>query len=687
MVKTSLKMTTLASLFAGALFSVQALALSPVISEEEIPVLSQEAQHKVASKRITNLFTRSHYRKFAMDQAFSGEIFDRYLEQLDFNKSIFTQADVDRFRKVRTEFGAHIAKGEMQDAYTIYQAALDKRYQRFSYALKLLETPFDFTKAGDKYYFDREDSPWAANEAQLDELWRQRVKNDALNLKMTGKEWPEIKEILGKRYNNALKRLSQTHSEDVFQNVMGAFAYTIEPHTSYLSPRNADRFQTEMNLSLEGIGAVLQVEDDYTTIRSLVPGGPADKSGGVKPEDRIISVGQEGEKPVDVIGWRLDDVVDLIKGPKGTKVTLEILPKKGGNNAKPKKVVIVRDKVKLEDRAVKSEVYVPEQGPNQGRRIGVIEIPSFYVNISQDVSKELEKLEQENVEAILIDLRNNGGGSLSEATLLTGLFISQGPVVQIRDQRGRININRDSDGRISYDGPLTVLVNRYSASASEIFAAAMQDYGRAMVIGEPTFGKGTVQQHRSLGKSYDLFDKPMGHVQYTIARFYRINGGSTQIKGVTPDIEFPSFFQPGEYGESQEDNALPWDSVPKANYQSLDLVPQSMVTTLSANYAKRIQTNPEFGYLAEDIDTYRAEKDKGYVSLVLAERKAKEQSEDDLALKRINERRARLGEAPIQSLDDEPEREGDDQDNDYLLAESANITLDMVDWTRLAKQK
>ncbi|SDJ70783.1 carboxyl-terminal processing protease [Ferrimonas sediminum] len=692
MVKTSPKMTRLATWFAGALFSVQALALSPVITQDEIPVLAQEAQHKVASKRVTNLFSRSHYRKFAMDTEFSQQIFDRYLEQLDFNKSIFTQSEVDGFNRYRDGFAAAIQKGDMKDAYSIYQVALEKRYNRFSYALSLLDKPFDFDQAGDKYYFDREDAQWARSESDLDELWRQRVKNDALNLKLTGKEWSEIKEMLGKRYNNALKRLSQTHSEDVFQNVMGAFAYSIEPHTSYLSPRNADRFQTEMNLSLEGIGAVLQVRDDYTTIRSLVPGGPADSNGGLKPEDRITGVGQEGEEIVDVIGWRLDDVVELIKGPKGSKVTLEILPKKGGSNAKPKTVVIVRDKVKLEDRAVKSEVYVPSDGPYQGRRLGVIEIPSFYVNISQDVAKELEKLEAENVEAISIDLRNNGGGSLSEATLLTGLFISQGPVVQIRDQRGRININRDGDGRISYSGPMTVLVNRYSASASEIFAAAMQDYGRGMVIGEPTFGKGTVQQHRSLSKAYDLFEKPMGHVQYTIARFYRINGGSTQLKGVTPDIEYPSFFEPGEYGESQEDNALPWDSVPKAHYDTVNEVPKTMVSTLTANYLKRTDSNPEFGYLKEDISEYRAEKDKGYVSLVKSEREAKREADDATELKRTNERRKRQGLEPLKQLedagdDDEMAMDDSAEDNDYLLAESANITFDMVDWSRLAKQK
>lgn len=701
MVRTSNARTKLAIWIAGALFSAQALALSPVISKEELPTLSQEAQHKVASKRVTNLFTRSHYRKFSMDVELSQQIFDRYLKQLDFNKSLFIQEEVDKFSELRDHFADMIRKGDMTKAYEIYEKAMDKRYDRFTYALDLLEKPFDFEKAGDKYYFDREDAPWATSEAQLDELWRQRIKHDALNLKLTGKSNDEIKEVLGKRYNNALKRLSQTHSEDVFQSIMGAYAYTIEPHTSYLSPRNADRFQQEMNLSLEGIGAVLMIEDDYTTIRSLVPGGPADNNGGLKPEDRIIGVGQDEDKVVDVIGWRLDDVVELIKGPKGTVVTLEILPKKGGSNAKPKQIKIVRDKVKLEDRAAKSKVVEPETGPYKGRRLGVIEIPSFYMNLSQDVAKELAALEEQNVEAVTIDLRNNGGGSLTEATLLTGLFIPQGPVVQIRDQRGSINVNRDSDGQVTYSGPLSVIVNRYSASASEIFAAALQDYGRAIVLGEQTFGKGTVQQHRSLQKAYDLFEKPMGHVQYTIARFYRINGGSTQIKGVMPDINFPSFVEAGEYGESQEENALPWDTVPKTQYEQFGQVPANMVASLTKRYQDRIKSNDEFNYLLEDIAEYRVEKDKGYVSLVESERIAERDEDDALELKRTNERRALKGEKPLASLDEEEESatdvadsqadgeasDSEEEDNDFLLSEAASITFDMVDWNRLAKQQ
>ncbi len=674
---------TLSALVAGVLLSTQAWAVAPDIQASELPVLAQEAQHRVASKRVADLFTRSHYRKFDMDKAFSSDVFDRYLQQLDYNRSLFLAGDIARFDGARSRFASEVAAGDLELAYEMNQLAMKRRYERLVYALSLLDTPISFDVADDKYYFDREEAPWAKTTAELDEIWRQRVKYDALNLALTGKEWPEIKDILQKRYNNAIKRLSQTNSEDVFQSVMNAYAYTIEPHTSYLSPRNADRFQTEMNLSLEGIGAVLQMTDDYTVVRSLVTGGPADRQGELAPNDKIIGVGQEGKPVVDVIGWRLDDVVDLIKGPKDSKVTLQVLPAKGGSNARAKEIVIVRDKVRLEDRAVKSEVLKVEQGNGDARRIGVIEIPSFYMNISQDVAKELIKLDGEDVEGIVIDLRGNGGGALSEASLLTGLFIRQGPVVQIRDQRGRISVNGDNDGQITYDGPLTVLVDRYSASASEIFAAAMQDYGRALIVGEQTFGKGTVQQHRGLSRIYDLYDKPMGNVTYTIAKFYRINGGSTQLEGVKPDLLFPSFVEHGEYGESQEKNPLPWDSIPSARYGQIADLPQEMLTQLEQRHQSRMKDELEFQLLEQDIARYRKDKDKGWISLVKAEREAESAADDQRELDRINARLQAMGEAPIEDLAAAEEMEAPD----FLLDEAGAITLDMIDWTRIAKNK
>lgn len=678
--RKSIFCASLTSLFIG--FS--AWAISPTIQINELPSLHQEPQHKVASKRITGLYTRSHYHRFSLDDNFSQQIFNRYLQQLDFRRNVLTQADIKRFTPYEKQFDNMLNSGDLEPAYKIYDLVQKRRYERFKYALSLLDKKMNFNQVGDRYVYDRKNAAWPKNEAELNELWRQRVKYDALNLKLTGKTWPEIVKILSKRYNNAIKRLSQTHSEDVFQSVMNAFSRSVEPHTSYLSPRNAERFQMEMNLSLEGIGAVLQMVDDYTVIKSLVAGGPAAKSEKLSPEDKIVGVGQQGKEIVDVIGWRLDDVVELIKGPKGSKVRLQILPKKGGSNAKPYELTIVRDKIRLEDRAATSKVISLPLDHEIKHNVGVIQIPSFYMNLSQDVSNELNNLKKKNVEGIIIDLRGNGGGALTEATLLTGLFIDMGPVVQIRDASGRISQNRDTDGKTTYDGPLTILVDRYSASASEIFAAALQDYGRALVVGESTFGKGTVQQHKSLGRIYDMYDKPIGHVQYTIAKFYRINGGSTQLKGVTPDVALPSALSPGEYGEAEEDNALPWDKVKVAKYTSLSEISPQLVTYLKRSHQQRINNDPEFVYIFADIAELKKDLHEKSVSLVEKERIASRNEEEAKLLSRTNERRKLHGLKPVNSLDD-INKKNELALPDPFLNETAYITLDMVNAQKLAK--
>ncbi|WP_299002939.1 carboxy terminal-processing peptidase [uncultured Shewanella sp.] len=668
----------LVSIFLG--FSVW--AVSPSIPFSELPALKQEPQHKVASKRVTDLFSRSHYRRFVLDDAFSEQVFDTYLKQLDYRRNVLLQSDVDGFQKYAKQFDTMLETGDLKPAYDMFQLTEKRRYERFAYALSLLDKKMNFDLAGDKYQFDREDAPWPKTEAELNELWRERVKYDALNLKLAGKSWDEIVTILTKRYNNAIKRLSQTNSEDVFQAVMNAFARTVEPHTSYLSPRNAERFQMEMNLSLEGIGAVLQMDNDYTVIKSLVAGGPAASSDKLAPEDKIVGVAQDGKEMVDVIGWRLDDVVELIKGPKGSKVTLEILPKKGGTSAKTFNVTITRDKIRLEDRAASSKIIEPEEGVYAGRKVGVIKIPGFYMGLSKDVAKELAQLKESKVEGVIIDLRGNGGGALTEATLLTGLFIEQGPVVQIRDANGRVTQNRDNDGKIAYAGPLTVMVDRYSASASEIFAAALQDYDRALIVGESTYGKGTVQQHKSLGRIYDLYDKPLGHVQYTIAKFYRINGGSTQLKGVTPDIAFPSALEPGEYGEAESKNALPWDKVPVAKYKTLNDITPSMIAQLDKNYQQRIKTDVEFGYINSDIADFKKHHNEKSVSLVESERLGEREKNDKKQLDRVNERRVKAGLKKVKSLDDVDDEV---EPVDAFLNEAVYITLDLAKAEKQAK--
>ena len=666
--------------------SVSAIALEKPHTPEELPVLMPESQHATASKRITARFTRAHYKKVTINDDLSGEVFDRFIKQLDYARNVFLATDVDNFQKYRLEFDSVLTRGKLDIAYDIFNLNLQRRLERYEYALSLLDVkgdknPFDFTKE-DVYSFDREEAPWPTSEAELDNLWRLKVKSDVLNLTLTKKEWPKIKEVLTKRYNYAIKRLKQSESEDAFQLVMNSFARVVEPHTSYLSPRNAERFQVDMNLSLEGIGAELRSIEDYTVIHRIVTGGPADKSKQLKSKDKIVGVAQGDKDFEDVIGWRLDDVVELIKGSKGTTVRLQILSGDSDDEANLKIVSIVRDIIKLEDRAAKSEVYLQNPDVTDSKKLGVITIPSFYNNLSKDVKKEIVKLKDQGIEAIIVDLRGNGGGSLSEATLLTGLFIDKGPVVQIRDGANRIQVNSDRDGISFFDGPLTVMVDRYSASASEIFSAAIQDYGRGVIIGEHTFGKGTVQQHRGLGRVYDLYEKPLGSIQYTIAKFYRINGGSTQHRGVLPDIAFPTAINPEDWGESKEENALPWDHIQQAKYTPLNELNKD-IEYLSSLYQQRIKDNPEFNYLLEDISTYQAEKDDKTISLNLATRQSERELRKTKRLLRVNEQLVLLGKEKIADLDD---LDDELDDLDPFLDEAARITFDFISLGKIAKK-
>jgi len=675
-----LKICRIAIAVSFSLSAMNVFAVESIDNIDTLPILAPESQHATSSKRVTAQFTRAHYTQVKMDDALSEKIFDRYIKQLDYARNVFLATDIEDFQKHRFEFDRIIARGKLDVAYEIFNLNLQRRLERYEYALSLLEKePFDFTK-DEVYNFDREEAAWPKDIAELNALWRLKVKYDALSLTLAGKEWPKIQTVLSKRYNYAIKRLKQSESEDVFQVVMNSFARVVEPHTSYLSPRNAEKFQMDMNLSLEGIGAVLRADEEYTVIQSVVPGGPADKSNDLKPKDRIIGVAQGEDKFKDVIGWRLDDVVDLIKGPKDSKVRLQILS--GEDDVLIKVVSIVRDKIILADRAAKSEVYFENKDDKNSAKLGVITIPSFYNNLSRDVKKELDKLKAEQVSGIIIDLRGNGGGSLREATLLTGLFIDKGPVVQVRDGANRVQVNSDDDGVSFYNGSLTVMVDRYSASASEIFAAAIQDYGRGVIVGEHTFGKGTVQQHRGLGRVYDLYDNPLGSIQFTIAKFYRINGGSTQHRGVLPDIAFPTAVNPEEWGESREKNALPWDQIPKARYQRLgDL--STDLSYLNSLHAERVKSNREFNYLLDDIVVYQKEKDDKTISLKLTERKKKREDRKAKQLVRVNERLVVMGKEKVKSLDDLP----DELDElDPFLDETAKITFDLVSLGKVAKK-
>ncbi|RUO36478.1 carboxy terminal-processing peptidase [Aliidiomarina sanyensis] len=660
--------------FVGALF-IASVGLSTVVAQDyslsDIPKLTPESQHKAASRRIASYFTRYHYSRIELDEAMGQQIFDRYFEQLDYNRMFLLQSDVDRFQRYRNTFHEQLIAGNLDAAYAIHQVSLERRFERFEFALSVLDSKeFSFDEDAE-FKFDRSEAPWATSKDELDAIWVMRVKNDALNLVMAGREEDEIIDNLKRRYSAALQRITQAQSEDAFQVVMNAFARSVDAHTSYLSPRNAERFQQNMNLSLEGIGALLRAEYDYTVIQSLVPGGPAEQSGQLSPNDRIIGVAQGDQEFVDIIGMRLDDVVQMITGPKGSVVRLQVLRDGQGAGAVPSIVEITRDEVRLEDREAKLRVETTDND----RRIGIIEIPGFYNNLTAHVKKHLETIQKDPVDALIIDLRGNGGGALNESITLTGLFIPAGPVVQVRESSGRVDVSQDPDPAVHYDGPLVVMVDRFSASASEIFAAAMQDYNRALVIGENTFGKGTVQQHRGLQRRFDLHANPMGSVQYTMAKFYRITGGSTQHKGVVPDIVFPSVVNPDEYGESRADNALPWAQIEPVEFVRLDRINAEKIAQLIEAHEARIAEDPEFAYILEDITRFRELRDRTSITLVKAEREAESAADRARQLQRVNERLARAGREPVESVDDV---DSEFLEPDPFLDEAILITLDYL---------
>jgi carboxyl-terminal processing protease len=694
------------------IFTLSILAISAVfasVDSENALKLEPQMEHRYASNIATRFLTNYHYKRTRLDDQLSSEIFDTYLELLDPSRIYFLASDVESFEHYRASLDDALRHNDLLPAYEIFNVYIDRVLQRVNYARKEVKQPFDFTV--DEYYqYDREDEPWAATEAQLDELWRLRVKNDYLRLLLTDKKPEAIVETLTERYDNLERRINELNTEDVFQFFMNAFATSIEPHTAYLSARTSENFEISMSLSLEGIGALLGRENEYTLISSVVPGGPADQDGRLKAGDRITAVGQGNDgKMVDVIGWRVDDVVDLIRGPKDTVVRLEVLPEDASVSAPPTMIEIVRNEVKLEEQAAKSEVIeIPAAGPDgEAMKIGVIDLPVFYLDFNgraenkpdyrsstRDVRRLIGELEEQGVAGIVIDLRNNGGGSLLEATTLTGLFIDTGPVVQVRNSSGRISLEEDIDPGMAWSGPLAVLVNRYSASASEIFAAAIQDYGRGVIIGEPTFGKGTVQSLLDLD-DYASSDKPgMGQLKITMAQFFRVNGGSTQNLGVEPDIRFPSFGDPQEYGERSMENALPWTSIDPARYKASGDLSQ-LVAVADSRYHGRAANDEEFDWLISDIESYESHANEKSVSLLesVGRQKMKEQEEKKAARKaKQGSTGPLLGDGgalvePDPELadyenDEEAAAEDDAEEEkgpDLLLRESARIVADMVE--------
>ena len=668
------KASRLVALFTMGIFvNNSSFAVEPQIKESALVIPKPNDQHSISTKRVTARLTQSHYEKFKLDDEFASKIFNRYIDFLDPTHNTLLQSDVEEMRaKYGTKLDDQLYAGELSAAFDMYDLMTKRRYERYKYALSLLDKEPDL-KANDQIEVERDKAPFPKTTAEADKLWEERVKNDIINLYLKEKKWPEIKKTLVKRYDLAIKRLTQIKADDILQTYLNAFAREIDPHTSYLSPRAAKAFQESMNLSLEGIGATLSMEDDITSIRSLVPGAPAARSKKISVGDKIVGVGQ-GEKGEieDVIGWRLDDVVDKIKGKKGSIVRLEIEPEKGG---KTKIISLTRDKVRIEDSAAKLSMDKVD-----GKNIAVIKIPSFYIGLTSDVRTLLAQMKEKKADALIIDLRENGGGSLTEVIELSGLFIKEGPIVQVRDAFNRIKVHEDPEADKSiYDGKLMVMINRHSASASEIFAAAMQDYNRAIIVGQQTFGKGTVQQSRSLNFVYDLDKDPLGYIQYTIQKFYRINGGSTQLKGVNADIKFPEIINAAKTGESFEDNALPWDKIPAASYQEAGHA-RDAVETLTQKHEERVAKNPEFIVVNEDIAIRKDRDERKFMSLNLAERKKENKTDEDRRLKNLNERFKREGKKPLKDIDALPK---DYEAPDFYLKETEQM---MVDWLEIDKK-
>ncbi|TYL48233.1 carboxy terminal-processing peptidase [Marinomonas sp. IMCC 4694] len=643
-------------------------------------------EYDKVSKELVETLEGIHYNRPNIDDAISSKAFDYYIDALDPSKSFFLQSDIDSLTQYQNSFDDALRNGDVQVAYTIYNVyleRLEKRLLDLQEHLPEMVKGFDYT-LDETLNTDPDKQTWATTDAELDDYWRKRLKNRALTLKINGESEEKILTMLERRYKNQLRQVDQTNATDVYQTFANAITSALDPHTSYFAPRASETFNINMSLSLEGIGAVLQMDDDYTKVVRLIPGGPAATQSDLSPNDRIIAVGQEGAPMVDVVGMRLDDVVDMIRGESDTTVVLEITSSKGDTQTS-KRISIVRKKVKLEDQSAKKEVVDIERD-GKTYKVGVITLPTFYSDFAaiqagdkdyksstRDTKTLIDELRKENITALILDLRNNGGGSLQEANALTGLFIPAGPTVQIRDQSGRVTPLGDTDATITYSGPMAVLINRMSASASEIVAGAMQDYGRALILGDQSFGKGTVQVLQDLDK---------GQLKITQAKFYRVSGESTQHKGVMPDIAFPSLIDKETIGESALDNPLIWDKIHETRYPVYWNIP-AYLPVLEPRHAARMAKDPNFVAINAQISDFKQQVET-YKTVSLNEKTRIEQQETNKAneLLRENTRRKALGLDTLTSVDDiEP------IDEDTFAKEASEILLDFIATNQLAQQQ
>lgn len=662
-----------------------------------------EKEYKATALEIVARLGVGHYNEITLNDRFSQQVFNKFFDDLDPMRMFFLQSDITKLEALSKKIDDHLRSGDTAPFFQIYNQYSAKAVKRYIKVIQQLDQGLDFDFGKNEFVqVDRGDEPWATTEEQLDDLWRKRLKNGWLSLKLAGKDDKKIYSLLRKRYMNSLNQISQVKSSDVFEMAINSYASLFDPHTQYFSPINSENFNIRMKLSLEGIGALLKKEDEYTQIVRLIPAGPADKSKLLKAGDKVVGVAQGDDEMVDIIGWRLDDVVNLIRGEKGTTVRLNVISGNTEDLGSAKVVSIVRDTVKLEDKAAKKNIIEVTQGGRK-LKIGVIDLPTFYVDFNayyagdpnyksttRDVKKLVNELKQEGIDGLVIDLRDNGGGSLTEAYTLTGLFIKSGPVVQVKDAREEVSKYGDYDGQITYDGPLTVLVNRLSASASEIFAGAIQDYRRGIVVGVQTFGKGTVQHLAQLGR---------GQLKYTQAKFYRVSGESTQNQGVVPDISFPALYDVSEIGESSLEHAMPWDSIKPMRYSQYKSF-ERYIPELIQRHNKRMESDPELVFLTDQLGLVEKAREKKQLSINKSIRK---QEREDLKKTRLeieNKKRKSLGQELLTELEDDDvdseeeqerdallEDEKEKEDTDPLLDEATKVMADLIELTDIANAK
>lgn len=701
--KEMLKRLCLAVFIVAALSCKADPRVNIVVSEND---LKPDMQQSVIAKSLVELLENFHYQKVNVDDNFSSVVFDEYLKALDGGKSYFLQSDIAEFEKYRMTMDDDIREGDLSAAFYIFNV-YQKRYDdRIKFALKELDKKFTFT-SNERYTYDREKLPWLKSESESNALWSKRIKYEMLNLKVTGTEEAKIRETLKKRYENLISQSTKFNNQDVFQIFMNAFTGSIDPHTNYFVPNRAQEFNEELARTFEGIGARLQLENEVVKVAEIIPGGPAFKAKTLDVNDRIIAVaqGKDGEF-VDVIGWRIDVTVTKIKGPKGTVVRLKVIPAGQELSSTPKIVELVRDKVVLEDQSAKKIIKTVTSG-DKSYKIGIIQLPAFYADFramqagdpnykstTRDVRLLLDTLKQQKVDAVVLDLRSNGGGSLPEAISLSGLFIKSGPVVQVRDRRNRVEVEEDEDTSVAWSGPLGVLLDRFSASASEIFAGAMQDYGRGIIIGNQSYGKGTVQQGIDMSRVIGTADKLMlkttqtagnkgannvrtnapefGQINLTMAKFYRVNGSSTQNKGVVPDIEFPTVFPKDKYGESSEPRALPWDTIAPSKFVQVTNL-EDVKRKLIALHNERMKTSLGYKNLLEDIEEFAKRDAETSITLNEEQLKKERDEQEAKALQRENQRRAAKGLPPLKKGEAKPK-----DDVDFIRDEGLQIIADYI---------